>query len=98
MQVRSEMGLGSKRQLSLPQTEQEGAGALAEAVPDTKVNTCCLTPHAVYLLPLLGEVWHWYIEASILCHQHLRQDAHDARFTLHAPTGTQVGVIRIGRT
>ena len=34
------MGLGSKRQLSLPQTEQEGAGALAEAVPDTKVSTC----------------------------------------------------------
>ena len=34
------MGLGSKRQLSLPQTEQEGAGDLAEVVPDTKVSTC----------------------------------------------------------
>ncbi|CAK0781105.1 hypothetical protein CVIRNUC_005286 [Coccomyxa viridis] len=37
--VRSEMGLGSKRQLSLPQTEQEGAGDLAEVVPDTKDMT-----------------------------------------------------------
>ncbi len=36
-QVKHEMGQGSKRQLSLPQTEQEGADA-EEAVLDTKVN------------------------------------------------------------
>ena len=66
------MGLGSKRQLSLPQTEQEGAGALAEAVPDTKVITCGFIPHTAHTPPLLGEVWHSDTEASVACHQHLR--------------------------
>ena len=51
------MGLGGKRQLSLPQTEQEGAGALAEAMPDTKVSTCGHTACGTSP-PLLGGVWH----------------------------------------
>ena len=60
------MGLGSKRQPSLPQTEQEGAGALAEAVPDTKVITCGLMPHAACSPPLSGQAWHSHTEL-LLC-------------------------------
>ena len=85
-QVRSEMGLGSKRQLSLPQTEQEGADALAEAVPDTKGLTCGLIPHAAYLLLFLREVraapcGTHMLKHLYVCHQYFWQDAHYAMFT-----------------